>query len=317
MHQMDLSAIDLNLVVALDALLRTRSVTRAARALGRSQPAVSHALARLREVFDDPLLVRAGRGLTPTPRAEALREPLSQVLAELSGLFAPPGAFDPARCDRTFRLALPDLLAAFIPGWVAAIETEAPNVRLEVRRPFGPNAVAALADGRCDLAMMARFTAPESAKLRVIGRIEWVTVMRPGHPLLDGADRETPVITPEAWAACRHVEVATGLGAPSWVERAVRAAGLTRRKGLTVETFLLAPPVVAQSDQLFTAGRALIAPLAERYGLVMVEPPIPVPPLDGVAVWHARYQHDPAHRWLRELLVTEAAERLTARARPG
>ncbi|MEZ4251049.1 MAG: LysR family transcriptional regulator [Polyangiales bacterium] len=132
-----LASLDLNLLVALDALLQEGSVTRAARRLGLSQPATSHALARLRELFGDPLLVRVGRGLAPTPRAEALRAPLERVLADVRRLLRERPAFDPATSRRRFVLLCPDLLAPLLPELLTVLEHDAPGVDLAVEQPRG------------------------------------------------------------------------------------------------------------------------------------------------------------------------------------
>lgn len=289
----DLDAIDLNLLRTLDVLLQRHSVTEAAEELGRSQPAVSHALARLREALDDPLLVRQGRHMEPTPRAEALAPDLHRLLEDLQGLLRRDAGFDPATAERTFVLACPDMLAPVLPEVLAALGG-APAVDLELTVAAGRPPV--------DEADVVLGVLPERAPgviARSLGSIHQRVALRPGHPALDEP------WTPETWVAWPHVLVRTGTPGPSLVEHALAEAGLRRRVGLAVPTFLLAPHVVARSDLLFTS----VGELLERLplDLVLREPPLPLPPVRVAAMWSERFAADPGHRWFRERVVAVAA----------
>ncbi len=299
MHGIDLSAVDLNLLVALDALLAERNVTRAAARLRRTQPATSHALARLRDLFGDPLLVRSGREMVPTPRALALAEPLAQALADLRRLLGEEGAFDPARSARTFRLSCPDLLAAFLPELLAAMSATAPGVALAVRAPDG-DVGAALAT--TDLALAPANAAASGLMRKVLGRVTWVVLAREGHP---GVGRR---LTLARWCAYPHVQVRVREGEPSFVDRALAAAGAERRIALHVPSFLVAPEVVARTDCFFTAPRELVAPIAARLGLAMHRPPLPIPEIPVAAHWHERTHADAGHRWFRDAVGAVVSE---------
>lgn len=301
-----LAGVDLNLLVALDALLAEGSVTRAARRVGLTQPSMSHALARLRDLFGDPLLARSGRAMVLTPRAEALREPLRASLGELARLLSDEGPFDPRTSRRSFVLVCPDLLAAFIPDLLRAMSAQAPTVSLEVR---GPGALVAsdLASGSSDVSLGPTRDAAPGLTVRPLGEVRWVVLVRRGHPL---AGKK---LTAKRWAAHPHVQVRTGAGGPSVVEQALGALGVTRRIGLWVPTFLLAPEVVSRTDYLFTAPRELVAPLVTRLKLTMLEPPVRIAPVPVAAFWHGRVEADPGHRWFRELVVGEI-ERTLKRA---
>lgn len=312
MHAVDgleLRQVDLNLLVALDALLTSRSVTAAARRLGLGQPAVSHALGRLRALLGDPLLVRAGRGLEPTPRAEALAAPLGRLLRDAAQLLRVEDRFDPPRSRRVFRLVCPDLTLAALPEILAAIAAAAPRVRVEVRQPGG-GAVEALVAGGDDLALAAAvgpaLDAPGMLQ-RTLGRVRWAIFARAGHPV---ARRRR--LTLAAWLGHPHVVVRTGSSSPSLVERTLAAAGHTRHVGLTAPGFVAAALVVARTDLLLAAPHQLLAPLAAQLGLVVRAPPLPLPEVPAVALWPQRVHLDPGHRWFRGVVGDVIARVLAA-----
>lgn len=304
MHDVNLSQLDLNLLLALDALLTERNVTRAAARLGRTQPATSHALARLREALGDPILVREGRGMTPTPRALAMQEPLARALAELGRILSEEGAFDAARSERRFGLVCPDLLAAFLPELLGDMTRAAPRVSLEVRAPFGDTAAAlegadlALAPATLDVAGLVR---------RGLGRVSWAVLARRDHPGVRAR------LTAKRWCAYPHVQIRARPGeTPSFVDVALQQAGLERRIGLHVPSFLVAPEVVSRTDLFFTAPAELVRPLAERLGLAMHRPPIAIPDIPVAAYWPERLHADAGHRWFRDRVAAHVLEVLTA-----
>jgi DNA-binding transcriptional LysR family regulator len=288
-------ALDLNLLRTLDVLMRERSVTRAATVLGRSQPAVSHALTRLRQVLDDPLLVRQGRVLVPTPRAEALAEPLQRVMAELRRTLAG-GAFDPATSRRTFVVACPDLLAPGVPQILAAL-ADAPHVRVELIGDRGPDVL-----DRADLQLDILPAEAPGVVARRLGLVSQAVIARADHPATGrwGLD---------AWLASPHVLVRTADGLSSPVDRALAAIGRTREIGLVVSDLLLVPHVVAASDLLFTGPAEVMALLAGPLGLALLPVPVALPRVPVAAMWQERLSADPGHRWFRERVV-EAVARL-------
>lgn len=310
MNAVDVSKIDLNLLVVLDALLDEGSVTRAAQRLGVGQPAASHALTRLRVLLGDPLLVRSGRRLAPTPRAEALREPLARLLAEAARLVRHEVSFEPARSRRTFSLVCPDLLAAALPRLVATLGGQAPGARLDVLPPQSDD-LRALEDGRRDVALIPTPSAGAGLVQCGLGRLHFAVFARADHPaLVRGARR----LTRAAWAQHPHVQVRTGHGGRSIVATALAEARFERRVGLVVPSFLAALTVVAESDLFLTAPRELAAPLAAHLQVVSVEPPLALPPVPVSAVWHERVSADPAHRFFRGLVVDVLRAVIDARA---
>ncbi|MCA9658877.1 MAG: LysR family transcriptional regulator [Myxococcales bacterium] len=302
---MDLRRVDLNLLVALESLLETTSVTAAARHTGITQSSMSHNLRRLRELFGDPLLVRNGRKMERTPRAEALRAPTQRILAEIQRLVAAEDAFDPATSQRVFAIACPDLLAAILPELLACLHRDGPAVSLEFHRPPRGDVAAALASGD-ELALgPPRESAPGLLQRR-LGTVRWAVFGRAGHPALAGP------LTIEAYTRYPHVLVSTGTPGPGFVGEALEAAGVDRRVGLTVESFLLAPHAVAASDLLYTGPWELIRPHVAGIGLASQPPPVALPEVPVNAYWPERVHHDPGHQWLRERVVQVVIEILGA-----
>jgi DNA-binding transcriptional LysR family regulator len=308
MNAVDVRGIDLNLLHALDALLAERSVTRAAGRLGLGQPATSHALARLRRLLADPLLIRSGRAMVLTPRAAALRAPLARVLADVSRLVRHETSFDPATTTRVFTAICPDLLATLLPRIVARLRREAPRACLEAIGR-GREEATLLADGAADLLLAPALADGPGLRTRGLGEIHFGVVARAGHPAL-GRGRQ---LHARAWSAYPHVLVRSGAGGPSLVGQALERAGVTREVGLVVPTFLAALVAVAETDLFFAAPRELLQPLASRLGLVVVAPPIPIAAVPVAAVWHERLDAEPAHRFFRGLLCEEVAAGLRGR----
>jgi DNA-binding transcriptional LysR family regulator len=300
MHGVDVSGVDLNLLAALDVLLAERSVTAAARRLGLGQPAVSHALARLRELFADPLLVRSGRGMIATPRAEALREPLARLLADAARLVRQEVRFDPATSTRGFTIVTPDLLATLLPRIVSRLRREAPRARLEVVHRSSDER-SALEEGRADLVLGPAMAEGPGLRTRGLGRIHFGVVARRDHPGLARGGQ----LRAHAWTAYPHILVRSGINSPSFVAEALAQAGATREIGLVVPSFLAALVTVAETDLFFAAPRELLYPIADRLGLVVCTPPITVPAVPVAAVWHERFDAEPGHRFLRDLVCEE------------
>lgn len=299
MNDINLATLDLNLLVALDALLRERSVTRAARRCGVGQSAMSHSLGRLRALIGDALLVRDGRQMVPTPRGAALQGPLAALLGDVRRLLSHGEDFDPATSTRRFRLVCPDLVAAALPALLEVIGREAPGVDLAVRAPGGAMADA-LRTGGDELGLGPPPRDGAGLMQRVAGAVGWTVLMRAGHPAAADWGLET-------WLRWPHVVVGTGDGAPGFVDDALAATGKRRRIGLVAPGFLVAPLVVARTDALFTAPAPFVAALADALGLVQRPPPVALPRVPVVIAWPERLHGDPGHRWLRERVAAVVA----------
>lgn len=297
MAAIDISKVDLNLLVVLDALLSAQSVTAAARQLGLTQSTLSHSLARLRELLADPLLVRAGRGLVKTPRAEALAPVLQRTLADVRRLLEHEERFTPGTSTRTFRIVCPDLLAAFLPELLGRVAQEAPSVQLTVLLPVEHDVQAALALGSIDLAIGLAATEGPGLVQQLLGTLHWCVLARRRHPAVRRGR-----LTLSRWLSHPHITVGTAGGATGIVAQALERAGCERRIGFTASSFLLAQAAVSHTDYFCAAPRELVNRQCAQLGLIMVAPPLALPPLRVAQKWHERVHHEPGHRWLRELL---------------
>lgn len=297
----DLAAIDLNLVVALHALLEERNVTRAARRIGISQPAMSHALARLRDHFGDPLLVRSGRAMVPTARATSMRAHVRETIGELSRLMAP-GQVEPASLPMDLRLVTDDWMGTtLLPRIVARLAGTAPGVDLDVSPRGTPGRKALLLSGAVDLALGFFSGAGLDLHRQHLFDDDWVTVLRRGHPALASE------LTPERWASLIHVLVAPTGGKRGAVDLGLQALGLVRRVGVVVPHFHTAVAVVAGSDHVLTVPRTVVSGPGTA-GIVILAPPVSLAPIPVSMLWHARTHPDPVQRWLRDLVERVASE---------
>jgi DNA-binding transcriptional LysR family regulator len=300
---------DLNLLRTLEALLAAGSVTGAAERLHLSVPATSHALARLRELTGDPLLVRAGRRLVPTPRAVAMREPVTQLIAQAAALVQPPRGDDLAASERSFVVRAPDGFGiAFGAALAAALAADMPRARLRFVTEAQDDP-GALRDGRVDLDI-GTFR-PRDPEIEVIDlfRQGLVAVARAGHLL---AARPA---TARRYAEQAHVDVQRRAGAPSAVDDALAELGLARRVVLTVAHASAAPVVASRGNLVATLSERLARAMAPGLGLVVV--PLPFLPRGETVVmaWHPRHAADPAHAWLRRQV--QAAVAAAARKGPA
>ncbi|WP_370334338.1 LysR family transcriptional regulator [Catenulispora sp. MAP5-51] len=296
----DPATIDANLAIALDALLAENSVTRAAARLHTSPAAMSRTLARLRRILQDPLLVRAGQTMVPTPRAQELREEAAAVVRSLGVLLSPGGSVDLASLRSTFTLQAADLIgAALAPGLLNLARHEAPGVSFRIRAEdleAGP----ALRDGRIDLEVGAIDHVDPETKVEELVWLRMVPAVRPGHPLADGA------VTPARLAAAEHVVVSRRGRFTGPLDAALAQRGLQRRVNVVLPSHLAAMALAAHSDVVCLVPAALpgaaASPLSRQavaFGLRLLDIPLELPPLAIAMAWHPRHTADGAHRWLR------------------
>lgn len=300
---MELAGVDLNLLVALDALLSERNVTRAGERIGLSQPATSRALARLRELFDDPLLVRGKEGMRPTPRAEQLAPEVKRILADIRGSLFDRAVFDPATDSRTFTVAVNDYVgAALLPEVVSRIRQAAPSITLRFRSLPREVPARALADGTLDLAVGTFLRVPERLAVRELLTDSFVCAVRAGHPLAKGK------LTLKRFVAFDHLLIASPGEGPGVVDLALDQHGLSRRVAVYVPHFLVAPAVVATTDVIVTLARRIATKTAKSDGLTLLEPPsaLKLPEFPVQMIWHPRTEEDPGALWLRERFVERA-----------
>jgi DNA-binding transcriptional LysR family regulator len=294
---MNLAGIDTNLIVALDALLKERSVTRAARRLGLGQSATSHALARLRRLFDDALLVKAGRELVLTDRAAALVGPCSSAVHQLESLFAAPTPFEPRSARRTFRIVATDNLEVYVlPRLSAILAKEAPLMDLRFRQ-LTADWASGMRHGEFELKLGRSGDSrdlPTGLQSEELFRDRIVCVARRGHPM----GRRLSL---RQYAALSHILVAPGGSERTFMDEALEAAGLHRRVAITVPHFLPALFAVAASDSVLTVPSRLLAAVP-ALRLRSVPLPVRTPEYALSQVWPERYDSDEGHRWLRQAI---------------
>jgi DNA-binding transcriptional LysR family regulator len=300
-HSMNLNSLDLNLLVALDALLKEASVTRAAMRLHLSQPATSHALQRLRDLVGDPLLVRNGARMELTPRALALRAPLAQALDQVRSLFVS-DEFDAARSERHFRLMMPDLAVELLmPPLMEKVTRAAPNVTIDVVPWRGPAIFTAEFARTIDLVISIGNAFKGFHRQRLYTDSDALAVRR-GHPV--GARLKKR----EIFLAARHVAVVIRGQNEDLIDTWLRARGIERRIALVVPGYIEALHVAARTDLIAFVPRRLIAALAKQLSLVTVTPPFD-PGIDEQHMFYpTRAQMDLGSIWLRKLMLETGRE---------
>jgi len=298
---MNLNSLDLNLLVALDALLKEASVSRAAMRVGLSQPAASHALQRLRDVLGDPLLVRVGAKMELTPRAQALRGPLAQTLDQVRGLFLP-DEFDAGRSERHFRLMMPDLAVELLmPPLMEKVTKQAPGVTIDVVPWRGPAIFTAEFARTIDLVISIGDAFKGFHRQRLYTDSDALAVRR-GHPV--GAKLKKR----EAFHAARHVAVVIRGQNEDLIDRWLHTKGIERRIALVVPGYIEALHVVARTDLVAFVPRRLIAALAKQLSLQTLTPPLD-PGIDEQFMFYpTRAQMDPGSIWLRRLVLETGRE---------
>jgi DNA-binding transcriptional LysR family regulator len=311
-HQPNFRTLDLNLLRVFDEVMAERSLTRAARNLALTQPAVSNALRRLRDTLGDELVRRSGQGMEPTPRALLLWPAVRDALRQLQQSLAP-SRFDPAQADTTFVLAMADATAAeLVPRLVDIIEAEAPGVSLRVVPLATRDPRKLLDDEAIDLAVgyFPAVVADLTARAQVGKAVafatqrlydgEYVCVMRADHPLASGP------LTLNRFCAARHLLVSFSGRPFGFIDEALATLGRERRVVLTVNQFFTAGRVVANSNLLTVLPRHFVGVTGIADALVLRKLPFAIPAVHVDALWHGRREQDSAHRWLRNTIRRSA-----------
>lgn len=305
----DFSGFDLNLLRVLDALVATQSVSGAARRLGLSQPATSTALGRLRQTLRDPLLVRDGNRMAPTPLARELGPRLARVLDDLSRAMVAAEKFTPGTTQRRFRVGATDYVTlVLLAPLVARLRRAAPHATLEIL-PLDDAAEARLAVRELDLVVADRWSLRDLANLETVFHETFVCMARRDHPRLPRR------VSFEVFLSEEHALISPSGVSSGVVDQALEDAGRSRRVALTVPHYLAAPAMIAGSDLLITLPRRLAERFAEPYGLRVFRPPVPLQGFDVVVASHSRSAADPAIQWFKQLLRASLPARAAARAR--
>ena len=293
--------IDLNLLVAFDALMAERSVTRAGTRIGRTQPAMSAALARLRALLKDELFVRAPSGLQPTPRAFDLAEPLGRALAEIQQTLDFTQAFDPRSSAMSFKLGLSDHPAfVLLPKLVECLREAAPTVTLRVVNfTTRDDAVSILDGGKADLTVGVPATVSVGGRIlsRPLFEERFVCILRRDHPVADES------LDLETFLGLSHLLVSPEGERFGRVDAALAKRGLKRRLALTLPHMYAAPALIARSDMIATLMAGVVTAWGRQDELCVLQPPMELSTVPFVMSWHRRNDAHPAQRWLRDCIA--------------
>ncbi len=311
---MNIARVDLNLLVYLDVLLRERNVTKAANHLGISQPAMSNGLRRLREMFDDPILVRTSEGMTPTERAHQLQPLIRELLSSVEKAVEPQGSFDPASSDRAFRIMASDYAeSTLIPILLDEVMATAPNITLDIMTPSDVSFLD-VEQGRVDMVINRFDSMPQSFHQVRLWEDDFCCLLSIDNPILND-------FTLDSYLASHHVWVSkTGMGAGvgmspkdvqrlGWVDEALNRLGKSRNITLFTRHYQAAMLLAEKRDLVVTIPRKAAQLYLGHPRIQMKEPPFEIPPFALTMAWSPLLQHNPAHQWLRRL-IQSASRRL-------
>lgn len=301
---MNLHKVDLNLFIVFDAIYTEANLTRAGQIVGITQPAVSNALARLRETFNDPLFVRTAQGMVPTPMAQNIIAPVRNALQLLRVSVQESRTFNPLQANKTFRISMTDLTEAVIfPPLFQRLRRLAPNVKIESMLAKRRETTKELAAGRLDFAMDAPLnTDPQVRHVKLL-EDRYVCAMRRGHPL--ARDK----LSVEEYLSLSHIHISSRRSGLGMVDLALGKMGLQRKIALRSQHYMMATQVIQHTDMAVTVPERF----ARRHDLHQAALPVDIPPLETHIYWHESTDQDPANRWMREQMI-EIAQQVTAQA---
>jgi DNA-binding transcriptional LysR family regulator len=296
MNEIDLSHLDLNLLVVFEVLMREGNVTRAAKRLGRTQSAVSHSLARLREQLGDPLMVKSGGRMTPTPFAQKLTDDIRPILQNIQRVVAPPEPFSPETSRRLFRLAMPPATPAFMAEVMSRVQAQAPRAAVEWLTP-NADAYVKIVAGLIDIVEVGGpIDFPDGVEVLEGEPLPWITYARLDHPA-------TKCWGIEAWQRYPHIKMKIGNAPESPVEEIARRGGPGRTIGAWVNDVASIPPLLRRTDMLGTFPPILVSEGLKELGLCALEPPLPIPKMQMQFVWSRRLTNDPGSKWFRDIVI--------------
>jgi DNA-binding transcriptional LysR family regulator len=315
---MNVHSVDLNLLTVFDAIFRERRITVAAERLGLSQPATSNALTRLRRMFDDPLFVRTLDGMVPTPFAQQLAEPIRRACDSARTALQLSSSFIPRNSSRTFTLCMSDIGEhVFLPPLLRQLRSEAPNVNVKVAQATLRDLHIGLESGDVDLAIGLFPDLPPGFYQQRLYLDRLVCVARKDHPAIASS------LSLRTFLSLPHAQVRSlGTGHFLAVEKAIGGTKDRRRRiALSVPHFLGLARIIGGSELIATIPERLAHIFSEQVGIRILEPPFHAPPIEIKQHWHERYHHDPANRWLRNLLArlfmsSESERQAATPARP-
>lgn len=289
--------LDLNLLRVFDAIANEGSVTVAGERIGLSQPAMSNALARLRQLFEDPLFVRTPRGMRPTPFAQQLAQPVREALRLIQGALQQHAGFDPGSSGNTFRLHMSDIgEMVFLPGLLERIKRDAPGIKIDVVRIPVKDVHTALEAGELDLAVGFLPGLTTGMRQQALFREHYVCMLRADHPVIGAR------ISAKQFREAAHVLVSYIGTGHQVIEETFLAAGLSPRVAVRVPHFLVVPMILARTDLIVTVPSRVAAVFARGGNFKVLPLPLRMPGFEVRLHWHQRFHQDPANLWLRQLM---------------
>ena len=315
---MNISRVDLNLLVYLDVLLREQNVTKAADQLGITQPAMSNSLRRLRDLFNDPLLIRTSQGMSPTERAQELQPQVREILSGVEKVIQPSAEFKLEESERVFRIMASDYAeSTIIPGLLKAIRHTAPHIRLDILTPSDVT-FQDVEKGKVDMAINRFDYLPQSFHQVNVWRDNFSCLMSNENPILDNFTLDSYLQAQHIWVSKTGMGVGVGMN-PTDTQRLGRVdealAEMDRKRDIRVFTrhYQVAALLAEQPDLIATLPRQA-ALLHLRHGLLTVKPPpFPIVPIELKMAWSPLLHHNPGHTWMRRLIVEVAQEVKAAR----
>ncbi|WP_438951948.1 LysR substrate-binding domain-containing protein [Porticoccus sp.] len=308
---MNIRNVDLNLLVYLDVLLKERNVTRAAENMGISQPAMSNGLRRLRDLFNDPLLVRTSDGMTPTERAEQLQPVVREVLASVEKAVAPRHQFNAASADRVFRISVSDYTeSTLLPHLMRRLRSEAPNITLDVLTPSDIS-YQDVEQGSIDLVINRFDVLPQSFHQMTIWRDSFSCVASIHNPIIHNFTLDNYLDSGHVWVSKTGMGIGVGMepGAEQrlgWVDEALTRIGKKRRIRVFTRHYQAAMRLAELRDLVITLPTKAASLLVDNPHVAILEPPFEIPEIELKMAWSPLLQHNPAHQWIRRTIADVA-----------
>ncbi len=304
---MNISRIDLNLLVYLDVLLRERNVTKAAQQLGISQPAMSNGLKRLRDLFNDPLLVRTSEGMTPTERAEELQPQIRDILTATEQAVQTRAAFDEGCSERIFRIMASDYAeSTLIPHVLKRLREQAPGIRLDIMTPSDVSFLD-VEQGKVDMVINRFDEMPQSFHQTTVWRDSFSCLLSAQNPILNDFSLDNYLQAQHVWVSKTGMGVGHGVDPRDtqklgWVDAALKKLGKQRRITVFTRHYTSACLLAEQRDLIVTVPSRASRLTADNPRIVCLPPPFEIPPFELKMAWSPLLHHDPAHQWIRRLI---------------
>ena len=306
-----LNRVDLNLLVYLDALLRERNVTQAAHSLGLSQPAMSNGLKRLREVFNDPLLIRTSDGMTPTAKAEELEPQLREILTGVDRALQPTDEFIPARENRVVRLMASDYAeSTLLPAVLHELREQAPGVTLDIMNPSDVSFLD-VERGKVDLVINRFDQMPQSFHQITLWQDSFSCLLSPDNPILENFTLDSYLAADHIWVSKTGMGVGVGVNPDDvqrlgWVDSTLASLGKKRRIRVFTRHYQAAMTLAEQNDLIVTLPTRATHPKRDNPRVVVRDVPFEMPAMELKMAWSPLLQHNPGHRWIRQLITQVA-----------